>query len=582
MIVRISRGSDMAGVLRYLAGPGRGNEHVEPHLIGGDGAVLAWWDDAVLDRAAAQQIGGVLDEPRRHHGTEVAGGHVWHCSLSLPATEGQLSDERWGQIVGEFTAGMGFTVGSGRAPCRWVAVRHGLSKAGNDHVHLVVSLVRDDGTKAVVWNDYRRAGAAVTAIERRHGLTVLEAREAGRGSRGVSGAELNKAVRLGVDEPARAVLGRQVRAYAVGSGDEAQFVRRARGAGLLIRPRYAAGRGDVIEGYSVAQRPGRGERPVWFGGGRLDRDLTLPRLRLGWVDTPQAASAAAAEWAAAARHRRPAAPAGVDGGRRVVQAGEWAEAAREVAGLRDRLLAIPVGDTATWSAVAHDSAGVLAAWSQRLEPRPGPYAAAADSLARSAQTRAGDSRPPSRPDDPGRGARRAAMLLLTASSATPADAGLELLMRQLRNTWKAVHDAHLATGQAQAAARVAALAAAPLAARAGSRPGTGVSVRDGDRSPAGPAPVPGLATGVGTEGAAPSGGRRVTAAARARQLQQGQRPQPRPTIGGGGDQELSAPLPAPLSPRHPTRGRPTDDLDQEIAAATRDPGPGLDDGHGRG
>jgi hypothetical protein len=36
----------------------------------------------------------------------------------------------------------------------------------------------------------------------------------------------------------------------------------------------------------------------------LARDLTLPRLRSDWPDTPQSASAAVAEWNAARRNRR--------------------------------------------------------------------------------------------------------------------------------------------------------------------------------------------------------------------------------------------------------------------------------------
>jgi hypothetical protein len=41
--------------------------------------------------------------------------------------------------------------------------------------------------------------------------------------------------------------------------DEAEFVRRSCQEGLLVRPRYAAGRTDVITGYSVAERPRMGE-----------------------------------------------------------------------------------------------------------------------------------------------------------------------------------------------------------------------------------------------------------------------------------------------------------------------------------
>ena len=53
----------------------------------------------------------------------------------------------------------GATRGGHPAPCREqvvlvsgrVAVRHGVSRAGNDHIHIAVNLVREDGTKASVW-----------------------------------------------------------------------------------------------------------------------------------------------------------------------------------------------------------------------------------------------------------------------------------------------------------------------------------------------------------------------------------------------------------------------------------------------
>src|SRR5699024_12336845 len=100
------------------------------------------------------------------------------------------------------------------------------------------------------------------------------------------------------------------RGAAARGGDEAEFVRRMRGAGRLVRPRFADGRTDVVTGFSVAERPRRGERPIWYGGGRLARDLTLPRLRAeqGWPDTTTGASAAAGEWTAAQRQRRIARP----------------------------------------------------------------------------------------------------------------------------------------------------------------------------------------------------------------------------------------------------------------------------------
>jgi len=184
----ITRGQRMGGLLVYLAGPGRANEHTDPHLVAGDPAVMAWHDDAVLDRDAALAVARQVDRPRHAFGVEVPGGSVWHCSLSVAAAEGQLTDEKWGAIAHDFVTEMGFAGGDpadgGRAACRWVAVRHGASGAGNDHVHVAVSLVREDGTKASVWNDRPRAQRVAGELEKTYGLAVLESRQAGLGSRG--------------------------------------------------------------------------------------------------------------------------------------------------------------------------------------------------------------------------------------------------------------------------------------------------------------------------------------------------------------------------------------------------------------
>ncbi|MGN7186461.1 hypothetical protein [Microbacterium enclense] len=51
---------------------------------------------------------------------------VGDCSLSIAVDEGQLSNEKGGQIAQEFMGRMGFTEVSGKAACRWVAVHHGL------------------------------------------------------------------------------------------------------------------------------------------------------------------------------------------------------------------------------------------------------------------------------------------------------------------------------------------------------------------------------------------------------------------------------------------------------------------------
>ena len=184
----IVKGGRMAGLLVYLCGPGRANEHTEPHLVGGDGFLLSWYDDAELNRDSALAIAGYLDKPRRLYGVEVTAparddsgtvvgrkpAHVWHCSLALEPGEGPLGDGQWQAIATDFMDAMEFTAeGSGKAPARWTAIHHGLTKTGGDHIHIAASLVREDGTKVSTHMDQPRAQKVCNELERKYGLRVL-------------------------------------------------------------------------------------------------------------------------------------------------------------------------------------------------------------------------------------------------------------------------------------------------------------------------------------------------------------------------------------------------------------------------
>lgn len=481
MMPNVVRGDRMSGLMTYLVGPGRSNEHTDPHLVAGDAAPMAWHDDNELGRDSALSIARHLDRPRKAYDVDVKGGHVWHCSLSLRADEGTLTDEQWNAIANDFVRAMEFDDNEGtKAPCRWVAVRHGVSSNGNDHIHIAVNLVREDGTKASTHNDFRRAQAAARALEVKYGLEQLESVRAERATRGYDPAEREAQARsraraqyersraeAGADLPAwerlsgeekqariaeqmradqpRYVLALKVRGCAAASESEAEFVRRMRRAGLIVRPRYADGRTDVITGYSVAERPQAGERPIWYGGGNLGRDLTLPRLRSEWPDTPTDATEAAAEWNAAKR------------GRRVVSAGReahepapelWERRNEELRGLVDRLRSVPVDDRETWATVARQTAGALAAWSNATEETPGDLAAAADALSRSAQTY---RRTPS-PQQAGTMAiSGAAMLLASAAHGGRGAVAQAAMIRQLLRLTQAVYDASVAAQQARQA-----------------------------------------------------------------------------------------------------------------------------------
>ena len=465
----ISRGDRMGGLMVYLAGGGRSNEHEEQHLVAGNSAIVTMHGYGVLDRDTALAIAKDLDEPRVKLGVEVTrqervtdpatgevtsgrvAADVWHCSLSLRAEEGQLTDEKWGVIAQDFVDRMGFTeAGSGKADCRWVAVRHGLSTNGNDHVHIAVSLVREDGTKASTHNDFKRAQDVCRDLERDYGLEQLESRERGIGERGIKPAEQARAKRTGTEVESHK-LERIVRAASVASVDEGEFVRRLRRGGVLIRPRFAAGRDDVVAGFSVALRPARDAQPIWYGGGRLARDLTLPRMREGWPDSVQSAQGAVDEWRATSKNPwqyRPVAPGREES---TPDPKLWKQYTDEIRQLRVQMRDVPMEDRAGWAHLARDTAGAFAAWSQRVEPTPGPLAQTARDLSRTAQIRAHESRPRAA----GRvSAAGATMMLLQAATQGQATMAEAIMLRQLAATVKAVMEMHAAIGDAQRAAQI--------------------------------------------------------------------------------------------------------------------------------
>jgi hypothetical protein len=469
MIPNIIRGSRMSGLLLYLASTDSDktkNSHTDPHLVGGDAAIMAWYDDGVLDRDDAVAIAKHLDQPRKAYGVEVLqkdfrwdpvkrerveNGHkqadVWHCSLSLRAEEGALTDQQWGDIANDFVDAMGFTEASGKAQCRWVAVNHGTSENGNHHIHIAVSLVREDGTKASTHGDYKRAQTTCRELETKYGLEELSSVHS---TRGYDRAEKATAVRDD-REMHRASLARKVRASASASATEAEFVRRARDTGMLVRPRYAKNTTDVIVGYSVAERPGHGDRPIWFGGGTLASDLKLGALREEWPDTPHLATEAAAEWNAAARNKRKVSTNGPENA--TPPAEMWVEYTRNATALVEQLRALPRDDHATWAKAARDVSGAFAAWSHRLEPTPGPLAATAAELSRTAQLRAPrqHSKPIALPSIAG-----TAMLFMAASSKNKT-AAQTALMVQLINAAFAVYEMHAQSGRTREAQRIRAV-----------------------------------------------------------------------------------------------------------------------------
>lgn len=169
MIVRVlSTGKDAAGLMRYRFGAGKANEHTNPHLVAGSGSLVAEWGGELSSREAtqlgrlvesswraqyAEQLaysgagqGGMSRENLTGPGAQRPGrDHVFHAALSLHPDDPGLTDEQWQTVASEYVDGMGFTHGGLGVGSTWVAFHHGASEHGNDHIHVVVNLAREDG-----------------------------------------------------------------------------------------------------------------------------------------------------------------------------------------------------------------------------------------------------------------------------------------------------------------------------------------------------------------------------------------------------------------------------------------------------
>jgi hypothetical protein len=158
---------------------------------------------------------------------------------------------------------------------RWIAVHH-----GENHIHIVATLASQD--RRPVWpkNDFYRLGEALRDVEREYGLRVLD-RADRTAAKSLTRAEMERSAHSG-REPDRAVLYRHVRAAAAAARSEEEFLAALKARGVLVRLRHSAVRPGEVTGYAVAvdHRP---DRPVWFSGGKLAADLTLPKLRRRWA-----------------------------------------------------------------------------------------------------------------------------------------------------------------------------------------------------------------------------------------------------------------------------------------------------------
>ena len=147
MIGKVLRGQRPRGLLYYLFGPGRREEHTDPHIVAG------WRDPAELEpplrpdgRRDFRRLAGLLNQPHAALGPRGLRQPVWHCVVRAAPGDRLLSDHEWAGLARDIMHRTGLAPhGQDDDAVRWIAVRHAA-----DHVHIVGTLARQDGAPAPV------------------------------------------------------------------------------------------------------------------------------------------------------------------------------------------------------------------------------------------------------------------------------------------------------------------------------------------------------------------------------------------------------------------------------------------------
>lgn len=269
MIPNITKGANIARSVQYLASPANGHENAR--IVGGNLGL----EGEALTGEMVEQVSRELEAPHLASGQPEQ--RVWCCSLSLPPEDGVRSDEWWAAVAERAVADQGF---AGQDPVRWIAVRHGLSQGkegqpGNDHVHIALVRVRESGKLARDSNERYAVKGTCRALEREHGLTPGE-KVPGVSRRGLSHVEWER-TSGGRTLTERQYIEQAIRGCMTETRDLDAFAARMDRGGLPVTFRE---KGGQRVGYSVMGRDG-----FPYQGGKIARDLTLPRLERYWRTT---------------------------------------------------------------------------------------------------------------------------------------------------------------------------------------------------------------------------------------------------------------------------------------------------------
>ena len=281
VIGKVIRGTNARRLLYYLYGPGKANEHTDPHLVAGFG------DPAELEPERRpnesrdlRRLAGLLDQPLAALDGDNYAQPVWHCAVRAAPQDRLLSDAEWARVAAQIMDRTGLAPEGDELAVRWVAVRHAA-----DHIHLVATLARQHRHRPDLWNGYYKLRDACRDAERQLGLRATAPADR-TAARRATRAETEQAARRGWGEAPRMRLRREVCTAAAGARTEAEFFTRLARAGVLVRERHSTVHPGELTGYAAGlpQHTTRDGQVIWYGGGKLAADLTLPKLRARWAD----------------------------------------------------------------------------------------------------------------------------------------------------------------------------------------------------------------------------------------------------------------------------------------------------------
>ncbi|MER6332674.1 relaxase/mobilization nuclease domain-containing protein [Streptomyces sp. NPDC001034] len=268
-------GSNTRGLLAYLYGPGRHDEHIDPHIVAGF-AMLGMPDPGRDQDATLTQLARHLDAPVRLRNSEFGKkvtDHVWHCPVRAAPEDRHLSDAEWGEIAQRIVEAAGIAPPGDDLGCRWIAVRH-----ADDHIHILATTVREDGHRPRLHGSGIRVGNACRQIETDYGLRRLKKGDRTAGRRPTQ-AEMHKAERLGWEQTSRDWLQDRIRAAIPHASNAEELLAYLEADGIAVKPRRGPS-GDLL-GYAVG-RPGdlnKDGEQIFHPGGKIAPDLTLPKLK---------------------------------------------------------------------------------------------------------------------------------------------------------------------------------------------------------------------------------------------------------------------------------------------------------------